>query len=141
MKDEELIDLLWEVKEGKTHSRTTKQKELDMKKPVLEDFKRDVFDGQDYADWYKEYIEALEKYVDFLKDRINPNSNWISVEDRLPEEGEFILITATRNKDLITIGFLTPLTHKQWYVTARNVGIIPFGSVSHWMPLPKPPTP
>ena len=39
-----------------------------MKKPRLENFKRDVYDGQDYADWYKEYYQALEKYIKFLED-------------------------------------------------------------------------
>jgi hypothetical protein len=38
-----------------------------MKKPKLQDFKREVYDGQDYADWYKEYYQALEKYVDELE--------------------------------------------------------------------------
>ena len=38
-----------------------------MKKPKLEDFKRDVYDGQDYADWYKEYYQALENYVNELE--------------------------------------------------------------------------
>lgn len=72
--------------------------------------------------------------------RLNYDS-WIRVEDGLPEEGELILIKTTSNKDLITIGFLTPLKPKQWHVTERNIGIIPFGDVSHWMPLPKSPTP
>lgn len=41
-----------------------------MTRPKLQDFKREVHDGQDYADWYEEYYKALEKYADQLEKQI-----------------------------------------------------------------------
>ncbi len=38
-----------------------------MKRPKLKEFKREVYDGQHLADWYKEYYQALEKYIDELE--------------------------------------------------------------------------
>ena len=38
-----------------------------MKKPELNDFKRDVYDGAHEAEWYQEYYKALEKYTKQLE--------------------------------------------------------------------------
>ena len=38
-----------------------------MKKPELNDFKRDVYDGADEAEWYREYYKALEKYTEHIE--------------------------------------------------------------------------
>ena len=38
-----------------------------MKKPELNDFKRDVYDGADEAEWYREYYKALENYTEHLE--------------------------------------------------------------------------
>ena len=38
-----------------------------MKKPELNDFKRDVYNGDDVAEWYQDYYEALEKYTEHLE--------------------------------------------------------------------------
>ena len=45
-----------------------------MKRPKLEDFKREVWDGEDYADWYKEYYIALEKYTNELEKKVIKSS-------------------------------------------------------------------
>ena len=47
-----------------------------MKKPKLEDFKREIYDGQDYADWYMDYYVALEKYVEELE---QANTQFITI--------------------------------------------------------------
>ena len=52
-----------------------------MDKPKLENFKREINDGQDYADMYKEYYQALEKYISFLESE-KLNGEFV---DRQPE--------------------------------------------------------
>lgn len=38
-----------------------------MRRPDISDFEREVYDGDDYADWYQEYYQALEKYANYLE--------------------------------------------------------------------------
>ena len=47
-----------------------------MKKPKLEDFKREIYDNQDYIDWYMDYYGALEEYVEELE---QTNAQFITV--------------------------------------------------------------
>lgn len=54
---------------------------------------------------------------------------WISVKDRLPEKGDRVLISY---HDGVSIGSYH--RNDDWHV----IGII-LRSVTHWMPLPKPP--
>lgn len=75
-----------------------------------------------------EYIQNLEAKV----------PKWISVEERLPEEGKFVLLQYAKNAQ-------NPTLH------ARNtmaVGRYEYGmflvegcsvKITHWMPLPEPP--
>lgn len=62
-----------------------------MKKPKLENFKREVYDGQDYADWYKEYCEALERYIDELEQGLH-------IHDVVGRSEEFICPVCGSNK-------------------------------------------
>ena len=67
-------------------------------------------------------------------------SEWISVEDRLPEEGEWVLL---HYGDWVYYGMLwwkdrgSPLV---WKVIYAEGGLdTAKGKVTHWMPLPAPP--
>lgn len=61
---------------------------------------------------------------------------WISVEKRLPEIGDWVLIHTPVNKQsLIEIAMLDYLHH--FINPAMGYGY--FKNVSHWMPLPEPP--
>ena len=73
--------------------------------------------------------------------------DWISVEDRLPEEDEPVLMLITQNADHYGV------YQKDSFVVEGNLGHLPSGKkiwqdvytgnatddVSHWMPLPEPP--
>ena len=60
--------------------------------------------------------------VDELKAQV---PEWVSVESRLPGELEWV----------VTFGPHTSLTAVKW-----EAAVSEFYSITHWMPLPKPPT-
>lgn len=67
------------------------------------------------------------------------NDGWISVEDRLPEEKQFVLATwekpnYRKNVTEIYISILKLIHDKEWY---GDCGI-PNGKVTAWRPLPEP---
>ena len=65
--------------------------------------------------------------------------NWISVEDKRPEEKQSVLVYA-RVRDIwdnhYNNIFTASLNENKWaYDLAFSAGVI----ITHWMPLPKPP--
>lgn len=86
----------------------------------------------------KKTIHDLTETNDELKSKLNEGSGlWISVEERLPEVGEDVLIKYENN---LISGFLQ--SKNEWccytgngWVTAADESESP----THWMPLPKPP--
>jgi len=73
--------------------------------------------------------DAIEELVDAVP-------HWISVEERLPESGERVLIMFKPFEDdeNISIGWLT----KSGF-DCYDDSVYFFRSVTHWMPLPEPP--
>jgi hypothetical protein len=73
----------------------------------------------------------------FFELRGSEAGQWISVEDRLPEEDTQVLVlTSPDNK--VDIGeFLTDDLLAEWYL--RDWGYTDMDSVSHWCPLPHNP--
>ena len=76
-------------------------------------------------------------------------SNWIPVEDRLPEYGRRVLIIRRANwgKESAAIvraarRMSTDASGQHWDMDRgeyENQYREPFGHISHWMPLPEPP--
>ena len=71
-------------------------------------------------------------------------SDWISVEDRLPERKKKVLLYANTIYPEITVGRLDDW--KKFDNIKKNVWIVSGGgyyemekSITHWMPLPEPP--
>ncbi len=67
---------------------------------------------------------------------------WISVEDRLPELGYYLILT---DGDIQTANFSNNFGTR-WYgyfgMSENDMGMsctIEFKEVTHWMPLPSPP--
>ena len=54
---------------------------------------------------------------------------WISVKDRLPDEGEYVLVWESQG-----FAYCDKLICGIWNIGANNGAII-----THWMPLPEPP--
>lgn len=93
--------------------------ELESKQENLIDYNADLNNRLDKAE---SYIEKLEKQLS------EKQPEWISIEDRLPEPMESVLIYDHKNKRIAICRFGKCST---------DVGSF----YSHWMPLPEPPKP
>ena len=61
-------------------------------------------------------------------------SEWIRVEDRLPESDDSVLVFIQNSHDEeIEIASYNPNRRRAWDIDWLNA------TVTHWMPLPKPP--
>lgn len=67
---------------------------------------------------------------------ISNRMKWISVKDRLPEEGDTVLVFNTSGGEdcLVTIAIKWP--NEEWFLTEIETTS---EEVTHWMPLPEPP--
>ena len=79
-------------------------------------------------------LDLIEKLPVTVKSQLETTleSNWISVKDRLPEEGENVLTYGARpSYDVVYVNRLIDKKSGEWL----------YGEyVTHWMPLPQPPT-
>ena len=77
-------------------------------------------------------LDLIEKLPVTVKSQLETTleSNWISVKDRLPEEGENVLTYGARPfYDVFYINRLINKESGEWL----------YDGVTHWMPLPEPP--
>jgi hypothetical protein len=67
-------------------------------------------------------------------------SEWIKVEDRLPNDGDYVLTYSCGRVDIQTcyINSVSRNGQKKWYFADNSDDWID-DNVSHWMPLPTPP--
>lgn len=61
---------------------------------------------------------------------------WISVEDELPEAGEYVVCIAKRNPFSMFMPMVARIKKNGWVnpITEQYIS-----EVTHWMPMPKPP--
>ena len=61
---------------------------------------------------------------------------WISVKDRLPEAGEYVVCIAKRNPFSMFMPMVARIKKNGWVnpITEQYIS-----EVTHWMPLPEPP--
>lgn len=73
-----------------------------------------------------------EKCVDYLIANGVTIQRWISVEERLPDGGTYVLVT--------TDGVVAhAYRHNNRFIAFTAAGVATVGGVTHWMPLPSPP--
>lgn len=77
-------------------------------------------------------ILAMEEYADQFK------TKWVSVEERLPEEGKNVIVFYGK---YVSAGYIRnvqyykrPEKADKWQIEGRTSS-----SVTHWMPMPEPP--
>ena len=90
----------------------------------------------------KELEAILQSPVIIHKSReeiipIYPYSRWIPVTERLPEEGESVLVFGYwHEKFQPLMCYLSPHRKGEWFTTVAGQQVY---TVTHWMPLPEPP--
>jgi hypothetical protein len=60
--------------------------------------------------------------------------NWIPVEDRLPPDGEFVLVTVAQNFGASGVG-VAAIFGGRLSTTSEGTGTVT--RVTHWMPMPE----
>ena len=69
------------------------------------------------------------------KEKQKPMTEWISVKDRMPEIGEYVLTLDKwghiRDRELFMF--------KSGFICFRPDGLVPVKDITHWLPLPLPP--
>ena len=91
-------------------------------------------------------VELLEEiphpqrlYPDLYVDRIIAKGvtvqEWISVKDRLPDKDKYVWCYSNKNGGDMFVGY-------RGYISGdwMEGGSLHIGDVTHWMPLPQPPT-
>lgn len=71
---------------------------------------------------------------------IATGEKWVSVEDRLPENGQTVI--ALTEQDTIKFAVFTKRTFERWadVATGERTFVLSYSHVTHWQPLPQPPT-
>lgn len=100
----------------------------------------EAHDNASNAGWeynfYKDALEALEAGEDI--NVLTAQPKWISVEERLPEEGEKVIVCGLKNGIQVGAfrGLIGPMRNCKWWWKKNTVL-----EVTHWMPLPSMPEP
>lgn len=111
---------------------------MDVREKLIEILKQAPFEGKVLDEWWWE--EKIKRIADHLIANGATVQEWISVEDRLPEEGEYVLcvLKGFNYGGKIQVCKFVPadkFKDKPYFEHFRNG----FPSVTHWMPLPQPP--
>ena len=89
---------------------------MDVREKLIEILRKPIFPH--------ELVDPTEAVADYLLDSGVTVQEWISVKDRLPDVGKFVLIYNEINGVLLD------------YHDGATFG---YYDVTHWMPLPEPP--
>ena len=81
----------------------------------------------------KTKLKEYEKEFNELQDLNDNNSNWISVDDKLPEDGEYVLI-----QDYDGEIYMAWLGDNEWVAVSGIYDRFEFEEIPYWQPLPKP---
>ena len=105
---------------------------MDVREKLIEILRKPIFPH--------ELVDPIEAVADYLLDSGVTVQGWISVDDRLPEEGEYVLcvLKGFNYGGKIQVCKFVPadkFKDKPYFEHFRNG----FPSVTHWMPLPQPP--
>ena len=102
---------------------------------IVENWGNAVHPVSEMVGWLKEYASIVNERKD--------SADWISVEDRLPDDDETVLIFDGNNVYVGGYGYVLSRRKKdkkKWYMHNQDWdGMSAESKVTHWMPLPAPP--
>ena len=93
---------------------------MDVREKLIEILRKPIFPH--------ELVDPTEAVADYLLDSGVTVQEWISVDDRLPEDSANVLVC--HKNGLVTTNAW--LGANWWFKNERN-------PITHWMPLPQPP--
>ena len=111
---------------------------MDVREKLVEILKQAPFEGKVLDEWWWE--EKIKRIADHLISNGVTVQEWISVKERLPEEGEYVLcvLKGFNYGGKIQVCKFVPadkFKDKPYFEHFRNG----YPTVTHWMPLPHPP--
>ena len=101
---------------------------MDVREKLVEILKKPIFPH--------ELADPIEAVADYLLDSGVTVQEWISVDDRLPEAGGYVVCIAKRNPFSIFMPMVARIEKNGWVnpITEQYIS-----DVTHWMPMPDPP--
>ena len=99
--------------------------------------------AENYKNLYDQMKKVVEKYQDDIVpglrraiDRLEAERQWISVEDRRPEAGGYVVCIAKRNPFSRFMPMVAKIERNGWVnpITEQYISV-----VTHWMPIPELP--
>ena len=100
---------------------------MDVREKLIEILRKPIFPH--------ELADPTEAVADYLLDCGVTVQEWISVEDRLPEESGMYIVTANDGHAQRVSFLLWQKRNRMWNLT----GARSYWRVTHWQPLPQPP--
>ena len=101
---------------------------MDVREKLIEILRKPIFPH--------ELVDPTEAVADYLLDSGVTVQEWISVKDRLPEAGGYVVCIAKRNPFSRFMPMVARIEKNGWVnpITEQYIS-----KVTNWMPLPEPP--
>ena len=109
---------------------------MDVRKKLAELIREISHDKKLYLYDLCDMFEGSEKIADLLIENGVTVQEWISVNDRLPEAGGYVVCIAKRNPFSRFMPMVARIEKNGWVnpITEQYIS-----DVTHWMPIPQPP--
>lgn len=107
---------------------------MDVREKLVEILKQAPFEGKVLDEWWWE--EKIRIIADNLISNGVTVQEWISVKDRLPEAGGYVVCIAKRNPFSRFMPMVARIEKNGWVnpITEQYIS-----EVTHWMQMPQPP--
>ena len=109
---------------------------MDVRKKLAELIREISHDKKLYLYDLCDMFEGSEKIADLLIENGVTVQEWISVDDRLPEAGGYVVCIAKRNPFSRFMPMVARIERNGWVNPMTEQYI---SEVTHWMPMPNPP--
>ena len=98
---------------------------MDVREKLIEILRKPIFPH--------EFVDPAEAVADYLLDSGVTVQEWISVKDRLPDAGGYVVCIAKRNPFSRFIPMVARIEKNGWVnpITEQYIS-----EVTHWMPMP-----